>query len=456
VSTAENTLREKKILRADQTDSQVAAIETSQFSCSGKEHEPSDKVPKTISSDDVTDFSDNSTLPHYQRLSLRKHQMTFHVHTTDPPPEERNDIWHIQLDSVAEELEISEDSRSGKERKLSAKLPSSSSDNGEEESSGDSSVPHLTRLCRQKDQFTSNASSNFPPKKRKNFGDIQTDIRDGEVETSRRSAARKKLKTNTQVPTTTRDRGLDFTNVSTSPRFKCLSFRKGNFLSHVSSWDISAKEKKTLKADQTDSLDGGSENSHFGVSEKELKPSEQVTERRSGGDGLEISKSSTSPNLKHFSLQKCQLKSRASNGHIPPKENKTSRYDQTVTQEEKLEISQMIQFYGASSDFVDDETQASGPVSPNEQQAVLSIDSHATKLSTTHSSQTDVANSSPERLIQKVCEDEHKVRDEDVSFFDSLIPHIRKLSPARKMLLRIKAQELIYNFIYNEEVQIQQ
>ncbi|XP_041984271.1 uncharacterized protein LOC121736869 [Aricia agestis] len=40
-------------------------------------------------------------------------------------------------------------------------------------------------------------------------------------------------------------------------------------------------------------------------------------------------------------------------------------------------------------------------------------------------------------------------KDEDVGFFDSLIPHVRKLPPAKKLMLRMKIQELVYNTVYN-------
>lgn len=41
-------------------------------------------------------------------------------------------------------------------------------------------------------------------------------------------------------------------------------------------------------------------------------------------------------------------------------------------------------------------------------------------------------------------------KDEDVGFFDSLLPHVKKLGPAKKMMLRMKIQELVYNTVYNE------
>lgn len=41
-------------------------------------------------------------------------------------------------------------------------------------------------------------------------------------------------------------------------------------------------------------------------------------------------------------------------------------------------------------------------------------------------------------------------KDEDIGFFNSLLPHVKKLGPAKKLMLRMKIQELIYNTVYNE------
>lgn len=41
-------------------------------------------------------------------------------------------------------------------------------------------------------------------------------------------------------------------------------------------------------------------------------------------------------------------------------------------------------------------------------------------------------------------------KDEDVGFFNSLLPHVRKLGPAKKLMLRMKIQELVYNTVYSE------
>ncbi|KAG7297032.1 hypothetical protein JYU34_019956 [Plutella xylostella] len=40
-------------------------------------------------------------------------------------------------------------------------------------------------------------------------------------------------------------------------------------------------------------------------------------------------------------------------------------------------------------------------------------------------------------------------KDEDEGFFNSLMPHIKKLGPAKKLMLRMKIQELVYNTVYN-------
>ncbi|PNF43143.1 hypothetical protein B7P43_G17482 [Cryptotermes secundus] len=159
---------------------------------------------------------------------------------------------------------------------------------------------------------------------------------------------------------------------------------------------------------------------------------------------------------------KSQYRPSESNGHIPPKEKrvsgvvptdakeeKNSRSDQT--REEKVESSKLSKLDDVPADTMDAETDTSGPLAPNEQQTTLSIDSGTTNQVTGRSYETAVGSAPPEiqRPKLKVSEDGRKERDEDVSFFESLIPHVKGLSPARKMLLRMKTQELIYNFIYN-------
>lgn len=42
------------------------------------------------------------------------------------------------------------------------------------------------------------------------------------------------------------------------------------------------------------------------------------------------------------------------------------------------------------------------------------------------------------------------LKDEDIGFFNSLIPHVKKLGPAKKLMLRMKIQELVYNTVYNQ------
>lgn len=49
-----------------------------------------------------------------------------------------------------------------------------------------------------------------------------------------------------------------------------------------------------------------------------------------------------------------------------------------------------------------------------------------------------------------------KKSDEDECFFESLLPHIRTLSPKRKMLLRMKIQQEVYNCVYGDQQEMTQ
>lgn len=54
-----------------------------------------------------------------------------------------------------------------------------------------------------------------------------------------------------------------------------------------------------------------------------------------------------------------------------------------------------------------------------------------------------------EEEVQKTSDAVEPAKDEDVGFFNSLMPHIKKLGPAKKLMLRMKIQELVYNTVYN-------
>lgn len=55
-----------------------------------------------------------------------------------------------------------------------------------------------------------------------------------------------------------------------------------------------------------------------------------------------------------------------------------------------------------------------------------------------------------QRSVARVGEPSDPSKDEDIGFFDSLLPHVKKLRPAKKLMLRMKIQELVYNTVYNE------
>ncbi|CAK1595419.1 unnamed protein product [Parnassius mnemosyne] len=49
-----------------------------------------------------------------------------------------------------------------------------------------------------------------------------------------------------------------------------------------------------------------------------------------------------------------------------------------------------------------------------------------------------------------ISESTEPAKDEDIGFFNSLLPHVKKLGPAKKLMLRMKIQELVYNTVYSE------
>ncbi|XP_013148983.1 PREDICTED: uncharacterized protein LOC106111436 [Papilio polytes] len=51
---------------------------------------------------------------------------------------------------------------------------------------------------------------------------------------------------------------------------------------------------------------------------------------------------------------------------------------------------------------------------------------------------------------QRSATGEEPAKDEDIGFFNSLLPHVKKLVPAKKLMLRMKIQELVYNTVYSE------
>jgi hypothetical protein len=440
--------KENGILNADQTDSRDRGQKNSQFSGSGKELKPSAEVPKGKTGNPGLEFSSSSTLPDFNYLCPKKDRLTSHAGNKDLPLKKRKDFSGIQRDIKDGEVETSQHNAARKKLKPSAEVPEKRSDD-------DSTSPNFKHLCLQKNQFTSHADTkDLPSKKKKTSRADQTHSREKGLETSKLRGPGKDLKRSAVVPKTrTADRGLKFSKSSGLPNSKHLCAQTDRLTSHAGSEDLQSKKKKTLRADQTVSRVGELHTSQLSGCGKGLMPSAEVQKKGTGDPGLEFFNNSTLPNFKHLCLQKDQLKPHASIGHIPPKKNKTSRDNQTNTRDKELESSKIIKLDGASSDILDAKTEASGPVSPSEQQAALTIGSLTTKHSISGSYETNVCNTAAqtERQIQKVCEDEHKARDEDTSFFESLIPHTKGLSPARKMLLRIKTQELIYNFVYNKK-----
>jgi hypothetical protein len=109
-----------------------------------------------------------------------------------------------------------------------------------------------------KDRLTSHAgNTHLPPKKRKDFSGIETDIKHGGVGTSKYNAARKKLKPSAEL----QERkpggdGLQFSDGSTSQIVKYICPQNNQFSSHADSKGLPSQEKIS-RADQTHSRKRG-------------------------------------------------------------------------------------------------------------------------------------------------------------------------------------------------------
>jgi len=179
-----------------------------------------------------------------------------------------------------------------------------------------------------------------------------------------------------------------------------------------------------------------------------------VPRGKPGEAGSAFSDYSTWPHFRRMYFLKDQFTSRPSSGDQPRKQNKILRDDNTETRDGELESTQFSELDGASVDILGVKIETFESVNLHEEQAISDVESYTTKHGTKRSHPPDVDRrlAEPERPNMSVSEDEYRTtKDEDTSFFESLIPHIKRLSPARKMLLRMKIQELIYNFVYNQE-----
>ncbi|KAJ8707388.1 hypothetical protein PYW08_010640 [Mythimna loreyi] len=64
--------------------------------------------------------------------------------------------------------------------------------------------------------------------------------------------------------------------------------------------------------------------------------------------------------------------------------------------------------------------------------------------------ETDFYDDDDDAQKSTTAEPSEPAKDEDIGFFNSLLPHVKKLLPAKKLMLRMKIQELVYNTVYNE------
>ena len=53
------------------------------------------------------------------------------------------------------------------------------------------------------------------------------------------------------------------------------------------------------------------------------------------------------------------------------------------------------------------------------------------------------------QCLEKAAKSKEKVReDEDLQFFESLLPHVRKIAPENKLLFRNRVQQLVQDYAY--------
>jgi hypothetical protein len=169
-----------------------------------------------------------------------------------------------------------------------------------------STSQNVKYICPQNNQFTSHADSKGLPSQEKISRADQTHSRTWGHKSSKLSGPGKDHKRSAKVSETrTADCGLEFSKRSTLPNCKHLSLQTDRFTSHAGFKGLPPKEKKPLRADQTDSRAEELKASQFSSSGKGLKPSAEMRKTTTGDPGLEFSKSSTLPNCKHLFLQKC-------------------------------------------------------------------------------------------------------------------------------------------------------
>ncbi|CAH1982190.1 unnamed protein product [Acanthoscelides obtectus] len=147
---------------------------------------------------------------------------------------------------------------------------------------------------------------------------------------------------------------------------------------------------------------------------------------------------------------KDQFTARVSTGNLPETEQNINILDEETNTQLSEHRSE------PNKPNLDDSTYADKlPLTNDSSQnkSSLTITPTVNKLKRKNQNDTDVGAALIRLEEQKlrILEKEKKTLDEDDCFFDSLLPHIRPLTPQRKMLLRMRIQELVYNFIYNDQ-----
>lgn len=192
---------------------------------------------------------------------------------------------------------------------------------------------------------------------------------------------------------------------------------------------------------------------------KELK---KVPLPRSGDPGEEALKKSTWPHFKSLLFLKDQFLPRTSHSNLPDTDEETmittistpGEVNDGENEGEEEDISQEIENLSEGVKEIDEFSTPSLP-SGSEPRTIL------TKRCRKRTSDMD-ALLELERQKMKLWREKHArqippttnttpVSDEDKSFFESLLPHVRQIQPRLKLRFRNEIQNLVQNYVYEEE-----
>ncbi|XP_061395716.1 uncharacterized protein LOC133331335, partial [Musca vetustissima] len=155
---------------------------------------------------------------------------------------------------------------------------------------------------------------------------------------------------------------------------------------------------------------------------------------RSGDPGIseeEFNKYIIWPHFKSLLFLKNQIKPRKSSGNLRPSEES----EQASTEDF---LADDIEKENSFVELCDESSEKSNAVEVNKKRKATYVDGTSEILA--------IEKQKLQLLEKKV--NTQKERDDDVAFFDSLLPYMRDMDSGRKMLCRIDIQKIVYNYAF--------